>query len=84
MKASRMNAQLAQLEEIDLVLDEQDKEEISTFLKDNKAEILDNQCLAEKPVETAISTSEPFIENVPDACFRNINFTMNDSMYIML
>lgn len=81
MKASRNNAQL---EKIESVSDEQDGDQMSTMLKDNVAEILDNQCLSKEPMDTSMTTSAPLVQNVSDACFRNMNFTMNDSMYIML
>ncbi|XP_077338954.1 cytokine receptor-like factor 2 [Lithobates pipiens] len=81
MKASRNSAQL---EKIESVSDEQDGDQMSTLLKDNVAEILDNQCLSKEPMDTSMTTSAPLVQNVSDACFRNMNFTMNDSMYIML
>ncbi|KAM5180641.1 cytokine receptor-like factor 2 [Mantella aurantiaca] len=81
MKVSRNDAQL---EEINSVLDEQDEDPVLTFLKDNAAVILDNQCLTEETMDAATTTSEPLVEGISDSCFRNMNFTMNDSMYIML
>ncbi|XP_072268536.1 cytokine receptor-like factor 2 [Pyxicephalus adspersus] len=74
----------SQLEEIESVMDEQDEDQNSIKYKDNEATILDNQCMTEEPVDTAITTLTPLAENVSDACFANMNFTMNDSMYIML
>lgn len=82
MKASRNNS--AHLEKIESVSEEQDGDQISTLLKDNVAEILDSQCLSKEPMDTSMTMPAPLVQNVSDDCFTNMNFTMNDSMYIML
>ncbi|XP_040192201.1 cytokine receptor-like factor 2 [Rana temporaria] len=82
MKASRNNN--VHLEKIESVSEEQDEDQMSTLLKDNVAEILDSQCLSKEPMDTSMTMPAPLVQNVSDACFTNMNFTMNDSMYIML
>ncbi|XP_068121366.1 cytokine receptor-like factor 2 isoform X2 [Hyperolius riggenbachi] len=78
MKVSRNNLQL---EEVESVLEEQDSDQKSTYMKDNEPQIPEDQHSIVKPVDDATTTPLSLVE---DVCFGNMNFTMNDSMYVML
>ncbi|XP_069616305.1 cytokine receptor-like factor 2 isoform X2 [Ranitomeya imitator] len=69
-------------EVVDCVMDEQNDEPISTYLMENKFVIPVYQPVIEEQEDNVTPVS--LQEEASNLCIANINFTLNESMYVML
>ncbi|CAN2391628.1 hypothetical protein PRIEUP_LOCUS1668 [Pristimantis euphronides] len=72
----------AHQEVVECVMDEQNDERASTYVKENEVVMPVNKPLIEEQ-EDSVTSGSPQKESC-NVCIGNMNFTMNESMYVML